>query len=349
MEGRELIKKWMAWKSNRDRKQYTFRALASDAGINPNYLSNVMTGIRNPGIKTLKNIAGAFGISMAEFYNGPVETTSPVPEIDIPENNATQAPDSEITEAVKKTRSEKSSLTKSGEKEISTEKIGLKISRNATEEFDKLFSTLGYDSADIFSPEPSFAVEESRAEESETNSAPTETVVQDSLTVAEKTAPRKKSAFSEDITPEEEPKKSTPSETGISDTIPLIENKFSGDIRELTANYEKEKTKYTSIPRPIGIKGDNVFSIRVEDDSMIPDLGAGDILIIDPDMPFENTKGGIGVVRHQGSFKIRKIFVKGKNYRLVPSNSLFEPEIIPKKNTTILKVARWIQQTEDKF
>ncbi len=230
-----------------------------------------------------------------------------------------------------------------------TEKFGLRISRNATEEFDKLFSTLGFDSDDIFSPESSFDVEKSRTEEFETDSAPTEAIVQDSLTTAEKTAPGKKSAFSEDITSEGEPKIPASSETGISDTIPLIETKYSGDIRELTADYEKEKTKYTSIPRPIGIKGDYVFSIRVEDDSMIPDLGAGDILIIDPDMQFENIKGGIGVVHHQGSFKIRRIFVKGKNYRLIPSNSLFEPELIPKKNTTILKVARWIQQTEDKF
>ena len=56
MGKRELIKQWIEWKSRQLDYQLTYKALAEDAGINPNYLSNVMTGLRNPGMKTLQKI-----------------------------------------------------------------------------------------------------------------------------------------------------------------------------------------------------------------------------------------------------------------------------------------------------
>ena len=102
------------------------------------------------------------------------------------------------------------------------------------------------------------------------------------------------------------------------------------------------------VPR-YGVEGKNVFAVRVIGDSMVPDLYPGDILIINPDVPFTNFKGGIGVIQHGETYLIRKIYKVGDMYNLVPSNELYEPDTAPVKDTRIFKVAQWIPKAKGKF
>jgi phage repressor protein C with HTH and peptisase S24 domain len=51
------------------------------------------------------------------------------------------------------------------------------------------------------------------------------------------------------------------------------------------------------------VKGKHVFAIRVEGDSMVPDLHPGDVLVINPERAFTNFKGGIGVMKYDESLK----------------------------------------------
>ncbi len=95
-----------------------------------------------------------------------------------------------------------------------------------------------------------------------------------------------------------------------------------------------------TVPR-LHLKGKHVVAIRVEGESMYPDVMPGDILYVDPDIPFIATRmGRIGVVRYDGGFKIRRIFLidEGINYYLVPLNKTFEEEVIPVNETTVYKV-----------
>ena len=75
MNEREMIRRWMAWKSGRESRSFFQKDLAEKASLSVTYLSNIMTGTRNPGTKTLERIAGAFGITMAEFYSGPPQVS----------------------------------------------------------------------------------------------------------------------------------------------------------------------------------------------------------------------------------------------------------------------------------
>ena len=52
--------------------------------------------------------------------------------------------------------------------------------------------------------------------------------------------------------------------------------------------------------------------MKVEGDSMVPDLRDGDVLIVDPDKAFTETKGGVGVVRRDDTCLIRKVIPSGR-------------------------------------
>ena len=53
---------------------------------------------------------------------------------------------------------------------------------------------------------------------------------------------------------------------------------------------------------------------------MVPDLYPGDVLVINPEQAFTNFKGVIGMVKHDESFKIRRVWHRKDNYPLETSN-----------------------------
>jgi SOS-response transcriptional repressor LexA len=76
----------------------------------------------------------------------------------------------------------------------------------------------------------------------------------------------------------------------------------------------------------IGVKGINLFAIRVKDDSMEPTLHNDDILIIDPRKKF---KYGIAVVRYSKGYKIRNVRLKNNSiYHIWPQNTTYKDEEI---------------------
>lgn len=126
---RDLVRCWMAWKSRTDGVEYQYKELAAAAGVSPSYLSNIMTGARNAGVKTIAGIAQAFGVDLAVFYAGP------------PENGA--APSS--TPVGRTEDSVHPADTAEG-----TDKYGLALSRDPAKEIDKLFTSLGVKADDLF-------------------------------------------------------------------------------------------------------------------------------------------------------------------------------------------------------
>ena len=82
---------------------------------------------------------------------------------------------------------------------------------------------------------------------------------------------------------------------------------------------------------------------------MVPELYDGDLLVVDPEIPFTNVRGGIGIVKFDGAFQIRRVYQTGEHYRLEPANRAYEPEIVPIKGTTIFKIVLWIPSAEGKF
>ncbi|MFC1528794.1 S24 family peptidase [Candidatus Latescibacterota bacterium] len=309
MGERELIKRWMSWKSEQVGKTYSYKALATDAGMNPKYLSSVITGVRNPGTKTLVKIAQAFGVSMSEFYAGPPGSYSFQPR----ENTDVSPPVFQKTEDQKSAPQSKPAKEKKEDTTPGPEKVGLKLSGDSPEEFSKLFSSLSFKPSEEFAPQ------------SETYSA--------------------EEYSAEDITRE----KREHHNSELTDTIPLLDRCPGGDWHECITDFEKNREEYTSIPRFFGVQGKYVFVVKVKDESMVPDLNPGDILIINPDVPFSNTNGGIGVVYDTVDFKIRRIHALDTEYKLTPSNSLYESEIVPKNNVILFKVALWIPKMGNKF
>jgi len=360
MDERELIKRWMKWKSDRDGVQYTFRAIAEEAGLNPNYLSNVMTGVRNPGRKTLSKIASALDITMSEFYSGPPAghalrpAARPAVTAVVEDNTAAaeERPEPPVQKPVPEQRHEPQRLERQRlvSQSDSKEKFGLKLTGNATAEFDKLFTTLGFEASDIFVPKPQTAfpreVSDLDACDLGDDAALQEEVGKGGS--GEVSAAGKPDATS----PHPQPAQSRSAEESweTSRVIPLLERSLSGDVTARIDDYHRLGRKgFKSIPRYFGVAGRHVFALYVNDKSMFPDLDDGDLLIVNPDIPFNNTNGGIGVVHDGDEFKVRRIFMKSGNFLLVPSNSLYEPEIASKDKVRILKIVQWIPRAENKF
>ena len=95
------------------------------------------------------------------------------------------------------------------------------------------------------------------------------------------------------------------------------------------------------IPRD-NVRGAHVFAIRVRGDSMEPRLYEGDILVIDPEAPFEPKRGGrIAVVKFNGGYKIRTVHLNPDRatYLLEPlKKEFYETEIIPITSASIYKI-----------
>ena len=79
------------------------------------------------------------------------------------------------------------------------------------------------------------------------------------------------------------------------------------------------------------IKGNNLFAVRVEGDSMEPLLFNKNILVIDPHKKFIK---GIAVVRHHWGYKIRNVKKRGNTYLLMPANLKYDEEEITPDNDT---------------
>lgn len=127
MNEREMIRQWIAWKSDRESKLFFQKDLAEKAGLSVTYLSNIMTGTRNPGTKTLVRIAGAFGITMAEFYSGPPQASPGGKKVISGKFHSGQ----ESYEPVTKERADV------------PENTGLALSETSPEKIEKLFSSIG--------------------------------------------------------------------------------------------------------------------------------------------------------------------------------------------------------------
>ncbi len=352
MDERELIKRWMKWKSDRDGVQYTFKAIAEEAGLNPNYLSNVMTGVRNPGRKTIAKIASALDITMSEFYSGPPATTgrrtpsrhsAAVVTDERADDDEASEPEYPPVRREEPDMGENSGRAAQGDMK---EKFGLRLGGGANSDFDKLFSTLGFESADMFLSEPqtAFPREVNDIESCDTGIEVKPDAEEDQA-AASGSSRRPGTSGGVEAAPG-----ASVRPRHASKFIPLFEDCLSGDVLRCIDNYyDRGRSGFKSIPRFFGVSGEHVFAMYVRDKSMYPDLDAGDLLIVNPDVPFKNTNGGIGVVHDGEQFKIRRIFIKSGNYLLVPSNSMFEPEIAAKDAVKILKVAQWIPRAENKF
>lgn len=114
------------------------------------------------------------------------------------------------------------------------------------------------------------------------------------------------------------------------DEIPILADIPAGDwefwIDSRPVDYAEERI---SLP---GVRGENLFAIRVKGDSMEPRLNEGDILVLDPHLKFD---GGIAVIRHEEGYKIRKVRRLNKNHwLLIPYNDKYETqEITPSEDT----------------
>jgi len=307
MDIRELIKNWMTWKAKREGNPYPYKTLAEDAEISPTYLSNIMTGTRNPGSKTLAKIAEAFNISMSDFYAGPqVSLTSD-------SKNHLHIPGNEKIESYKENESESVTIDDNAEKNTYAHtKNVLKIFKTSNYELDRLFRILGYNTVDLFVAPPGNSLLEIDSQD---------TLSTDDRSAEDKTSP----------------------------TIPLFNDCPQGHWSEWDISSSVKEYNFDSIPRFFGVKGKHVFAIRMQDDSMVPDLNEGDMFIINPELEFTNTNGGIGVVINNDCFQIRRIYLSDDKYTLIPTNTRYQPENIPSEGTFIYKIVLWIPDAKNSF
>lgn len=136
----------------------------------------------------------------------------------------------------------------------------------------------------------------------------------------------------------------------MSQTIPLLGSIPAGDWKIWFDSYPVGFGEEI-IPR-YDVKGNHIFALKVDGDSMEPELHSGDILIIDPERAFQPAHSGrIGVVKFDGAYKIRKVFLteSGDNYQLVPLNQNYAPEVIPVTGTTIFKIVELRPKREELF
>jgi len=106
--------------------------------------------------------------------------------------------------------------------------------------------------------------------------------------------------------------------------IPVLKNIPAGRWLEwLYTDKTKGIENYIQVS---DIKGENLFAVRIQDNSMEPSLHEGDILIIDPHKKFRR---GIVLVRHTWGYKIRNVTQIEKNkYFLTPLNLSYDSEEI---------------------
>jgi SOS-response transcriptional repressor LexA len=312
--------------------------LPEEAGKSPTYFSNILTGMRNPGTKTLERIASAFGVTMAEFYGGPPEASSPETSAHLTFHDAVRrdidirsqtAPDSFETSRIpgaSETRGTDDVVNEQDETETLEEippqeeterdesepdKTGLTLSDTSPDKLEKLFDSMGVSCTDLFS-------------------------LPSAQTPVIKESPDQK--------PDKTPQGEIPE---ISGKIPLLTQVPQGDWRKWFDSPNRE-TFTVFVPR-FTVQGDHIFAVRIDDSSMVPDLYEGDLLVINPEDKFTNIDGGIGVVVSNDRIMIRKIYLHTGEYLLVPTNSAHKKEVAPLEGTRIFKVALWIPVARGKF
>lgn len=123
------------------------------------------------------------------------------------------------------------------------------------------------------------------------------------------------------------------------ETIPLLANIPAGPWRDWFDDFPVGEGM-ERLPR-YGLKGEHIFAIRVDGDSMEPRLHQGDLLILNPELAFNPSHvGRIGVVKFNGNYKIRTVHLShdGNNYLLSPENQAYPPESVPVTGTTVFKI-----------
>lgn len=116
--------------------------------------------------------------------------------------------------------------------------------------------------------------------------------------------------------------------------IPLIGKVPAGNWHYWIDSYVQDSSdSVINIP---GIDGENLFAIRVDGDSMEPQLYDGDILIINPEKEWSN---GIALISHNVLLQVRIVRkIEGRKYLLIPCNPKYESEEIARDETTQLYV-----------
>jgi SOS-response transcriptional repressor LexA len=337
MKERDLILQWFSWKKAREGSAFSQKKLACSAGFSPTYLSNIITGTRNPGTKTLERIAEALGITMAEFYAGPPQFSyqSAAAADESPEKGHEQQAVAEkqaVEEAIENgqvTDEKQGSDLNDSHRDTSVkredqkaaydgepEKTGLALSDTSPDQLERLFDTVGSPFADLFSLPPGQfpIIEEEPAEKEDAETH-----------VSEKTTAEKRRA----------------------DTIPLLNSAPKGDFRKWFNNVDWQK--YTPGLSTCTFTGGDVFAIQMHDNSMAPDIEKSDVLIIRPDDKFTSIDGGIGVIILNDRFITRKIYIHKGEYILIPSNPAYKIETAPIDGTQIFKISLWIPAAKGKF
>jgi len=337
MKERDLIEQWLSWKKTHEGPGFSQKQLSADAGISQTYLSNIMTGMRNPGTKTIEKIAGALSLSMAEFYAGPPTGAAP-PDDSSPgtgfdrSNSLSARPRGDAAVDVIQYDDEKSALPEQvpvepdsaeslpesvSDFECEPEKTGLALSDTTPDQLEKLFDSVGIPLADLFSM-PAVLKLPNKPDQPKTPS--------------------------ED---EGHHKHDRTAERTFNDQIPLLSRPPAGDFSRWLCSNDWE----IHLPRIscCSVEGNHVFAIRVPDDSMKPDLHQSDILIINPDDKFIFIDGGIGITVCNKRFYVRKIFIHKGDYLLIPSNSAYKMETAPIEETRIYKISLWVPAVQGKF
>lgn len=340
MKERDLITLWLSWKKEREGAGFSQKQLAADAGISQTYLSNILTGIRNPGTKTLVKMAETLGLSMAEFYVGPPLVTNSnskdsFPETDLDPSDSSsptrsrsradtpetiQYDDEEAAQPAMETietDTDESPPFSISDYDGEPEKTGLALSDTTPDQLEKLFDSVGIPLADLFSKPTDMKF----LKKSEQSKVPQE---------------------------EESPQKNVRTARGMTnDQIPLLNRPPGGDFYLwLDSDLWEKHTPRISC---CSVEGKHVFAIRVPDDSMEPDLHQSDILIINPDNKFIYIDGGIGMVVRNKRFYVRRIYIHKENYLLIPLNTAYKMETTPIEETRIYKVALWVPSIQRKF
>ncbi len=229
---KDVIRKWINWKSTILNSDYTQDMLSRDAGVYPSNLSEWTTGKVEPTIHSLEKLAKAFGVSVGKFIAGP-----PPPSTEWGKHSFLPIP-----------------------------------------EFNQSGAQIGELSREL---------------------------------------------------------------------IPLMTSIPAGSWKAWINSYPPGVGE--EMVERCGVRGEFIFAVRVEGDSMVPYLFPGDVLYIDPERAFTNFKGGIGVVKFDESFKIRQIWHRGDNYLLEAANKAFDAELVPVTGTIIYKIVKRVTENEGMF
>lgn len=104
--------------------------------------------------------------------------------------------------------------------------------------------------------------------------------------------------------------------------IPILATIHAGNLTEFLA--DEDVIGYWT-PRKIE---PGMFALRVEGDSMHPEIQQGDLAICSPSLPFLN--GAIYAVgTKEYSYTLKRVFKRNEGYDLVPSNPNFATSFLP--------------------